>query len=91
MAGHTITPASGPGCPQNALINTVDQAVTAATHIGYPVVMKIVSNDVVHKTDAGGVVLDLDSAQAVRDAATHLLTLSSQLMVARMVQAAVAK
>ncbi len=82
---------AGLGVPQNALISTVDQAVTAATHIGYPVVMKIVSNDVVHKTDAGGVVLDLDSAQAVRDAATHLLTLSSQLMVARMVQAAVAE
>lgn len=38
-------------------------AVDAATEIGYPIVMKVVSPEIVHKTDVGGVVLDIRSAE----------------------------
>ena len=51
---------------------TVDEAVVAAGHIGFPVVVKIVSPDVMHKSDVGGVALDLDSEQAVRSAAQRV-------------------
>ncbi|HTE79270.1 MAG TPA: bifunctional acetate--CoA ligase family protein/GNAT family N-acetyltransferase [Reyranella sp.] len=40
----------------------------AATRIGFPVAVKILSRDITHKTDVGGVALDLGTEQAVRDA-----------------------
>jgi len=43
--------------PKFALVKTVDEAVKAAEKIGYPVVMKIVSEDIIHKSEAGGVVV----------------------------------
>jgi len=57
-----------------ALVDTrqahdVDEAVAAAKSIGFPVAVKILSPDVMHKSDVGGVALDLDSEQAVRAAA----------------------
>ncbi|MCW4045770.1 MAG: bifunctional acetate--CoA ligase family protein/GNAT family N-acetyltransferase [Candidatus Bathyarchaeota archaeon] len=45
-----------------------DEAVAFARQIGYPVVMKILSPQITHKTDAGGVILDLNSAAEVRQA-----------------------
>ena len=47
----------------------IDEAVAAAKSIGFPVAVKILSPDVMHKSDVGGVALDLDSEQAVRSAA----------------------
>ena len=47
----------------------VEEAVAAARSIGFPVAVKILSPDVMHKSDVGGVALDLDSEQAVRSAA----------------------
>jgi acetyltransferase len=47
---------------------TADEAVEAAEEIGYPVVAKLLSRTVTHKTDVGGVVLNLKSADAVREA-----------------------
>lgn len=45
-----------------------DEAVAMARDIGYPVIAKISSKDILHKTDVGGVVADLRSDQAVGDA-----------------------
>ena len=44
-----------------------DAAVTAAEAIGYPVVMKILSPDILHKSEIGGVLLDVADAAAVRE------------------------
>ncbi|MBI4673233.1 MAG: bifunctional acetate--CoA ligase family protein/GNAT family N-acetyltransferase [Chloroflexi bacterium] len=46
----------------------VDDAVNAANGIGYPVVLKLFSNTITHKTDVGGVKLNLRDAAAVREA-----------------------
>jgi acyl-CoA synthetase (NDP forming) len=43
-----------------------DAAVTAAKKIGYPVVMKIVSPDILHKSEIGGVLLDIEDDAGVR-------------------------
>jgi acetyltransferase len=51
---------------------TVDEAVQAAQNIGYPVAVKILTPDVMHKSDFGGVTLDLDSEEAVRAAAQRM-------------------
>ncbi len=45
-----------------------DDAVRIAQHLGYPVALKIVSAEVVHKTDAGGVKLGIDDDEGVRRA-----------------------
>jgi acetyltransferase len=47
---------------------TTDEAIAFARQLGYPVVLKILSPQIVHKTDAGGVILDLNSATEVRQA-----------------------
>jgi acetyl-CoA synthetase (ADP-forming) len=49
------------------------EAVEAADRIGYPVVLKIVSPDIVHKSDVGGVLINLETATAVRDACRQIL------------------
>jgi len=48
--------------------NTADEAIAFAHQIGYPVVLKILSPQIVHKTDAGGVMLDLNSDADVKQA-----------------------
>jgi acetyltransferase len=51
---------------------TVDEAVAWAEKIGYPVVLKLYSLTITHKTDVGGVVLNLRDATAVREAFTNI-------------------
>jgi len=52
---------------------TADEAVAAAASIGYPVVMKIVSPDILHKSDAGGVKVNLKDEAAIRAAFEAIL------------------
>ncbi|NHZ39452.1 bifunctional acetate--CoA ligase family protein/GNAT family N-acetyltransferase [Massilia aquatica] len=51
---------------------SVDEAVAAAEAIGFPVALKIVSPDITHKSDSGGVALDLEDAGAVRAVALRM-------------------
>src|SRR5690606_39211017 len=51
----------------------VETAVAAAGRIGYPVAIKILSHDITHKSDVGGVQLDLTDADALRSAAEAML------------------
>ncbi len=50
------------------LARTADEAVDIAERIGYPVVLKISSLDIIHKSDFGGVRINLATAEQVRDA-----------------------
>ena len=50
------------------LAQTPDEAVAAADEIGYPVVAKLLSRTITHKTDVGGVALNLQNGDAVREA-----------------------
>ena len=52
---------------------TAEEAVKFAEEIGYPTVLKIVSPDVIHKFDVGGVVLDLKSPEDIRNAYKKIL------------------
>ena len=54
--------------PPGHVAASSDDAVEGARKTGFPVAMKIVSPDIVHKSDIGGVKLNLDSPDAVRDA-----------------------
>jgi acetate---CoA ligase (ADP-forming) len=50
------------------IADSAAQAIEVAERIGFPVAMKVASPDVIHKSDMGGVKLNLDSVEAVRDA-----------------------
>jgi acyl-CoA synthetase (NDP forming) len=64
--------------PAEQYATTVDEAVSAAETIGYPVVVKIVADAVDHKDRIGGVRIGLDDMTAVREAATELLDLEAE-------------
>ena len=53
---------------KTSVAKTADEAAVLASQIGYPVVLKILSPQIVHKTDAGGVVLDINSEAELRKA-----------------------
>ena len=55
------------------LAKNEDEAVKTAEQLGYPVVLKIVSPDILHKSDAGGVIVNLRSNAAVRSAYAKIL------------------
>jgi acetyl coenzyme A synthetase (ADP forming)-like protein len=65
---RALLAAYGIPIPDSRLADSADQAVEFAGQIGFPVVLKIASPDILHKTDAGGVKVGLDSPSAVRDA-----------------------
>lgn len=56
------------------IAHTPDEAAEIATDLGYPSAVKVLSPDVTHKTDVGGVHLFLDSADAVKAAAESILS-----------------
>jgi acyl-CoA synthetase (NDP forming) len=63
-----ILTAYGIKIPVSELAATPEEAIEIANQIGYPVVLKIASPDILHKTDVGGVKVGLSSAEEVRDA-----------------------
>ncbi|MDL2259853.1 acetate--CoA ligase family protein [Deltaproteobacteria bacterium OttesenSCG-928-K17] len=58
--------------PDHALAATADDAAAAAAKIGFPVVLKIVSPQVVHKSEAGGVAVGLKTEDEVKAAAAKI-------------------
>ena len=54
---------------ETRIATTIDEAVRSADELGYPVALKILSPQITHKSDVGGVVLDLADADAVAAAA----------------------
>lgn len=64
--GKRICDAYGITTPGEGLATSADEAVSVAEEIGLPVVLKIVSPDILHKTEAGGVLVGLRDAEAVR-------------------------
>jgi acetyltransferase len=63
-----VLQAYGIPLPKSGLAANADEAVALAESIGYPVVMKIASPDILHKSDIGGIKLNINSASEVRDA-----------------------
>ncbi len=53
--------------PEHELAPSAEAAAAAAARLGYPVVLKVVSAEVSHKSDVGGVVVGLDNLEAVKD------------------------
>jgi acetyltransferase len=63
-----IVSAFGLAVPVTLVAADVDEAVVRAAEIGGPVVLKVISDSALHKSDVGGVALNLSGEEAVRDA-----------------------
>lgn len=72
-----------------AVAASAEEAVASWQKFGGPVVLKVLSDTLVHKTDAGGVVLNLNSEEKIRGAAAKLLALApgARVLVQEMIDA----
>jgi len=66
--GYGLLSAYGIPVPPHQVVTSAGDARAAAGRIGYPVVMKIVSSDIIHKSDVGGVVTAIESPEGVEEA-----------------------
>jgi len=73
IESKTIFEAYGLPVVKTFLATSEDHAVEKAEEIGYPVVLKIVSPDILHKSDAGGVKVDIQDEASVREAYKAIL------------------
>jgi acyl-CoA synthetase (NDP forming) len=77
VAKALLDAAGVPAVPEQAA-SDAEAAVAAAERIGYPVVLKILSPDILHKSEIGGVLLDVADADAVRAGFATLLARAAQ-------------
>ena len=70
--GHALLAAYGIPSAPTVMARDADEAAATAARMGFPVALKIVSQQIVHKSDVGGVVLGLASADDVRAAAVRM-------------------
>ncbi len=59
--------------PKTAVAKSVEDAISIADSIGYPVVLKVLSPQVIHKSDVGGVLLNIRSPEEVREGFNKIL------------------
>ena len=71
--GSEVMKAAGVAIPGSGIAKNPDEAVKLAAGMGYPVVMKVVSRDILHKSDAGGVILSIKDEAGVRQAYDTIL------------------
>jgi acetyl-CoA synthetase (ADP-forming) len=71
--GLAILKAAGLPVPEHRVVSSVEEAVAAATELRRPVALKLIAAGASHKTDVGGVQLNLEGAEAVRRGFTDLL------------------
>jgi acetate---CoA ligase (ADP-forming) len=79
----------GIGLPKQAMAGTAADAAARAKEIGFPVAIKLIAAEVVHKTESGAVVLGLKSAEEVQAEGQKLLTKTlgrGHLLIQEMVQ-----
>jgi acetate---CoA ligase (ADP-forming) len=88
--GKVLLGTFGLNVPKGMLCQPAD-AVNVANTLGYPIVLKISSAAIQHKTEVGGVALNLHNATEVEAAAIRLSKLGDEVLVERMVTGAVAE
>lgn len=68
-----ILKAWGIPVPEYAVVKDTDEAVKSANKIGYPVALKVISPDILHKTEAGGVKTGLKNEQELKDSFNEMM------------------
>ena len=80
----TLLKAYGIPTPDYAVARNEEEAVRAAEQIGYPVAAKIISPQIVHKTDVGGVIVGITNPQSVREACRRLREVAKKVPYAEL-------
>jgi acyl-CoA synthetase (NDP forming) len=88
--GKTLLAQAGVRTPRGRLV-AADAVAVAARDVGFPVVIKAAGAHLEHKTEVGGVILNVRTEADARNAAARLATLSSTLLVEEMFTDAVAE
>jgi acyl-CoA synthetase (NDP forming) len=78
VEGRRLLAAYGIPGPREGVAQTANEAVAIADSIGYPVVLKILSPDILHKTEIGGVRVGLADGEAVEDAFRQVMDAAGQ-------------
>jgi acyl-CoA synthetase (NDP forming) len=71
--GKLVCDAYGIPVPKEGVASSAADAAKLADRMGYPVVLKIVSPDILHKTEAGGVIVGVKDAAAAREGYNRIL------------------
>ena len=71
--GKLVCDAYGISVPKEGVVGSAKEAMTLSASMGFPVVMKIVSPDILHKTEAGGVVVGVKSADEAASAYDQII------------------
>lgn len=66
--GYTLLKKEGLPVPEFFVVRTRDEVAKAADTIGYPLVMKVISARISHKSDAGGVIANISSSEDAKNA-----------------------
>jgi len=82
LADETVRVVEAYGIPTTGdrVARSDDRAVEIADDLGYPVVLKIASPDILHKTDVGGIALNLSDPEEVRVAYDRIITSVERLV-----------
>jgi succinyl-CoA synthetase beta subunit len=86
---NSLLQTHGIGLPRQALASSPADAAAKAKEIGFPVALKLLAAEIVHKTESGAVVLGLKSVEEVESQGKQLLAKapgSAQLLIQKMVQ-----
>jgi len=73
----TILTAYGLAIPRSSVVSTIDEAIAFAEQVAGPVVLKVISPSVIHKSDVGGVALDISGSDAVAEAYNQVTSVVS--------------
>ena len=77
--------------PKGETVSSLEQVISAANNLGYPITLKAVGANLAHKTELGAVKLNLKNQIQVELAAAELFALSDTLLVEQMMQGVVAE
>ena len=69
----TIISLASIAVPRHKVVKDVSEALEAARELGFPVVLKIISPDILHKSDVGGVTLDIKNASELQQGWSRML------------------
>ena len=83
---QTLIESAGLSIASTCVTTTIEEALIAARDIGYPVALKAAGPEIVHKTDIGGVVLDIPDDTALRRAYLDLTSRLGETMTGAIVQ-----
>ncbi len=78
--GYQLLRAYDVPVPPTQVARTAEEAVEIARGMGHPVVLKVASADIAHKSDAGGIAVGMDSDESVRDNFLYIMRTVRQRM-----------